>query len=168
MLPSAKGKHLIAAKADVQRGEWLPMLQEVGIDQSTARRLMSIGGNPAIANRGNCHDFPAALRSLYELSRLDPEAIESGIEHGDIHPGMTTKSSRSATGEVIQSSERVKAHAPATPHRRVTNRMPRTPAMTGPRYADPLPHPFPPHSSHWDILCERTRGRSDIRPLSGV
>lgn len=68
----------------MQHGEWLPMLQEVGIDQSTARRLMSIGGNPAIANRGNCHDFPAALRSLYELSRLAPEAIESGIEHGDL------------------------------------------------------------------------------------
>ena len=96
------GKHLIAAKADVKHGEWLPMLQEVGIDQSTARRLMSIGGNPAIANRGNCHDFPAALRSLYELSRLDPEAIESGIEHGDIHPAMTIRDAKGYAQEVTE------------------------------------------------------------------
>ena len=94
------GKHLIAAKADVQHGEWLPLLQEVGIDQSTARRLMSIGGNPAIANRGSCHDFPAALRSLYELSRLAPEVIESGIEHGDIHPAMTIKDAKGYAQEV--------------------------------------------------------------------
>ena len=94
------GKHLIAAKADVQHGEWLPLLREVGIDQSTARRLMSIGGNPAIANRGSCHDFPAALRSLYELSRLAPDAIESGIEHGDIHPAMTIKDAKGYAQEV--------------------------------------------------------------------
>lgn len=94
------GKHLIAAKADVQHGEWLPLLREVGIDQSTARRLMSIGGNPAIANRGSCHDFPAALRSLYELSRLAPEVIESGIEHGDIHPAMTIKDAKGYAQEV--------------------------------------------------------------------
>ena len=46
---------------------------------------MSIGRNPAISNRGNCHDFPAAMRALYELSRMDPDDIEAGIESGAMH-----------------------------------------------------------------------------------
>lgn len=88
------GRNLIAAKEDVQHGEWLPMLEEIGIDQGTARRLMSIGRNPAISNRGNCHDFPTAMRALYELSRMDPDDIEDGIQHGRITPDMTIKDAK--------------------------------------------------------------------------
>ena len=62
------------------------MLDEIGIDQGTASRLMQISRNPAIANHGNCHDFPAAMRALYELSRMDPDDIERGIESGAITP----------------------------------------------------------------------------------
>ncbi|MGR6091396.1 hypothetical protein ACU4IU_12605 [Brevibacterium sp. CSND-B09] len=88
------GKHLIAAKADVNHGKWLPMLKEIGIDQATARMLMQIGRNTAISNRCNSNDFPTAVRALYELSRLNPSDIEDGIESGDITPDMSIKDAK--------------------------------------------------------------------------
>lgn len=88
------GKHLTAAKADVEHTQWMPMLKEIGIDDSTARRLMSIARNPAISNRGNCHDFPTAMRALYELSRMEPSDIEDGIEAGHVTPDMRIKDAK--------------------------------------------------------------------------
>ena len=88
------GRNLIAAKADVAHGEWLPMLREIGIDRQTAHRLMGIGRNPAITNVGNYQHFPTALRALAELSRMDPDDIEHGIEAGAITPDMTIREAR--------------------------------------------------------------------------
>lgn len=94
------GKHLIAAKADVQHGEWLPLLDRIGINERHAQRLMQVGGNAALANPTHVSDVPASLRALMELSRLPPEAIESGIESGDVHPGMTAKDAKGYAAEV--------------------------------------------------------------------
>ena len=94
------GKHLIAAKADVQHGEWLPLLQQVGISHTAAKRLMAIGQNPALANGPTLGHLPPSESALYELSRLAPGAIESGIEHGDIHPAMTIKDAKGYAQEV--------------------------------------------------------------------
>ena len=106
------GRHLIAAKADVQHGEWLPMLHRVGIDTGTASRLMQIARNPAIASSGNCQNLPTALRALHELSQLSPEAIESGIEHGDIHPAMTAKDAKGYAAEVSPKTSATEPGAP--------------------------------------------------------
>lgn len=83
------GRNLIAAKADVRHGEWLPMLRRVGISDGYARKLMNIADNPEIANRSNSNDLPKSIDALYQLSRLGPEQIESGIEDGAITPYMT-------------------------------------------------------------------------------
>ena len=88
------GKHLIAAKADVSHGEWLPMLKEIGISHTTAKQLMTIGGNPAVSDGRNCDFLPTAARALYELSRLDPSDIEEGIETGAITPDMKIKDAK--------------------------------------------------------------------------
>lgn len=88
------GRNLIAAKADVAHGEWLPMLAEIGISAREAQRLMSIGGNGTLANATNWSHFPAVTRALYELSRMDPSDIEHGIETGVITPDMTIKQAR--------------------------------------------------------------------------
>lgn len=98
------GQHLIAAKADVGHGEWLPLLNDIGISKQAAHELMSVGRNPALANVRNCGHLPGAARSLYELSRLAPEAIESGIESGDVHPGMTIKDAKGFAAEVADRS----------------------------------------------------------------
>lgn len=107
------GKHLIAAKADVNHGEWLPMLKEIGISDGYARKLMSIGRNGAISNRSHGNDFPTAMRALYELSRLDPEDIESGIESGDINPDMTIKDAKNYAQPEQPVSERGWPEVPA-------------------------------------------------------
>ncbi|MDO3331571.1 hypothetical protein [Mycobacteroides abscessus] len=90
----AAGQHLIAAKADVQHGQWLPLLKAIGISDSYARKLMTVAGNLAISNRSHGNDLPSAFRPLYELSRLPAEEIEDHIESGVITPDMTTAQAR--------------------------------------------------------------------------
>lgn len=95
----AAGQHLVAAKADLSHGEWMPMLASVGIDDREARRLMEIGRSGGIKS-ANFADLPASPTALLELSRLAPEAIDSGIESGDVHPGMTIKDAKGYAAEV--------------------------------------------------------------------
>lgn len=45
----------------------------------------------SIANRTNWSDFPEAVAALYELSRMDPDDIEDGIQHGRVTPDMTIR-----------------------------------------------------------------------------
>lgn len=85
----AAGQHLARAKADVRHGEWLPMLKQIGISQSAAKRLMSIAANPAISNRPTLGDLPSSIVALAELSRLPADEIESGIADGSITSDMT-------------------------------------------------------------------------------
>lgn len=75
------GKHLIAAKADVNHGEWLPMLNDIGISETESKRLRAIARK--FSNRPNPDDLPRSVAALYELSRVDPSDIEEGIESGD-------------------------------------------------------------------------------------
>lgn len=75
------GKHLIAAKADVEHNEWLPMLKDIGLEHTMAKRLMAIGRNAGLKG-ANLHHLPSSVSALYELSRMDPTDIEDGIEAG--------------------------------------------------------------------------------------
>ena len=86
------GKHLIAAKEDVKHGKWLPMLKEIGISDGYARKLMSIGRT--FSNRSYENDLPGNMTVLYELSHMDPEDIERGIESGAITPDMKIKEAK--------------------------------------------------------------------------
>lgn len=54
------------------------MLKEIGIAEAESRRLMAIARQ--FSNRPNLDDLPRSVSALYELSRLAPEDIESGIE----------------------------------------------------------------------------------------
>ena len=86
------GKHLIAAKADVEHGKWEPMLKEIGISQPYAYKLMKIGDS--FPNHSSWNDLPGSIAALYELSRLDPSDIEEGIESGAIAPDMTIRDAK--------------------------------------------------------------------------
>lgn len=88
------GRNLIAAKSDVAHGEWLPMLKQIGISDGYARKLMTVSGNGAISNRSHANDLPKSIETLYQLSRLDAEDIEDGIESGVITPNMTRSQAR--------------------------------------------------------------------------
>lgn len=58
-------------KTEVRRGEWLPMLKQIGISQAEAGRLRTIASK--VANLPNLEGLPSSVSALYELSRLDPE-----------------------------------------------------------------------------------------------
>lgn len=103
----ALGRHLMQAKADVAHGEWLPMIGRAGINEDTAGYMMRIARNRALADSGNYRNLPVATAALYQLSRLDPDDIERGIESGDVHPGMTIKDAKGYAAEV---TERVPAN----------------------------------------------------------
>lgn len=91
------GQYLIAAKADVAHGAWLPMLRKIGITARDAQRYMAIAAGLKSANFAH---LPPSPTTLLELSRLAPEVIESGIESGDVYPGMTIKDAKGYAQEV--------------------------------------------------------------------
>lgn len=79
------GQALSSAKADLPHGEWEKFLATVDMSQPYASQFMQIG---AKLNHCNCNDLPTSTRALYELSRMDPDDIEHGIESGAITPDM--------------------------------------------------------------------------------
>ena len=85
------GRELVEAKSEVAHGEWLPMLDEIGISQQDANMYMRIAEN--LKSR-NFRDLPASPTALLALSRMDPDDIEAGIESGAISPKMTIKQAR--------------------------------------------------------------------------
>lgn len=88
------GQALSAAKKDLAHGKWARFLGSVGMSQRYAHQFMQIGSN---LNQRNCADLPTSSRALYELSRLDPEDIEAGIESGAINPNMKISEAKSFT-----------------------------------------------------------------------
>lgn len=87
----AAGRDLLEAKASVAHGEWLPLLDELGLNERAARRLMAIAKNPAISNRTTLSDLPAGGSILAELASVDPVILEEAIESGDIGPATTAR-----------------------------------------------------------------------------
>lgn len=86
------GEALSAAKEDVEHGAWEKFLGAVGMSQRYAHQFMQIGSK---LNQRNCADLPTSARALYELSRLEPEDIEAGIESGAINPNMKISEAKS-------------------------------------------------------------------------
>lgn len=126
----AAGQHLIEAKSQVAHGQWLPLLEQIGISHDYAKRLMTISRNPAMSNGGNCHHFPSAFRALAELARLDPADVDAAIESGDITPDMTIANAKDLVGE-----------HPRTPKPAAAQPAPLNDAPPKPRRG-PLPHDF--------------------------
>lgn len=86
------GRHLAEAKAEVGHGEWGPLLRGIGISQPYAYRLMTIGER--FPNHSSWNDLPRSISTLYELSQLEPDEIEHGMEDGAIHPDITAQDAR--------------------------------------------------------------------------
>lgn len=85
------GQGLIDAKAEVEHGEWLPMLEAAGTNERTAQRLMAIARNPALTDPTRVSDLPTSWGTLYELSRIEPDELKSAIEDGRVTPETQRK-----------------------------------------------------------------------------
>lgn len=85
----ATGRLLIAAKAALPHGEWLPLLDDLPFHRSTAARLMAIAEDPRLSNDAHVqHLLPASWGTLYELTKLDDATFTSRVADGSIHPQL--------------------------------------------------------------------------------
>lgn len=90
------GKRLCDAKAELGHGEFgrlfsdhpNPIEGALAFSSSWARKLMAIGGHPAIAKRDSSHDLPANINTVYVLSRLPAPELEAALARGDVRPDM--------------------------------------------------------------------------------
>jgi len=96
----AAGQHLQQAKAEVEHGDWLPLLKALRLDESAAQRLMKIAGNEVLANPAHWAAFPPSWRTLYELTKLPPKVLEAKIIDGVITPRIERKGVVSLKNEI--------------------------------------------------------------------
>jgi hypothetical protein len=86
------GRLLIAAKADLEHGQFKAMVQlKLPFDQRTAQRLMFIASNPAISNATHVSYLPASWGTLHQLAHLPPALIQEKIESGEINSKLERK-----------------------------------------------------------------------------
>jgi len=82
------GKTLIDCKEALPHGDFEQAVEQAGMSTSAARKLMSIARNPVISNQSHANDLPVSTETLSILARLEPEALEAGIQEGTIGPGL--------------------------------------------------------------------------------
>jgi len=90
------GRDLIAAKDDLEHGEFLAMIeQDLPFGKRSAQMLMKIASDQRITqtNRNTNHGalLPASWRTLYELTRLEDAEFDQLIADGVIRPDMERK-----------------------------------------------------------------------------
>lgn len=87
------GKDLMAAKAELDHGDWLPMLEIAGINSRTAQELMAVAEHPVLGD-ARTSSLPSSLGALTALSRLPEDELAVAIEEGLITPDLTVRDAR--------------------------------------------------------------------------
>jgi hypothetical protein len=85
------GTLLNEAKANVDHGDWLKLVEELPFGEDTAQRLMAIARHPVISNTEHVRDLPPSWGTLYQLTRLPDDVLLARIEDHSIHPDMERK-----------------------------------------------------------------------------
>lgn len=87
----AAGREFIEAKASVQHGEFGRLIEMLGMGDRTVQMFMAVAGHAVLANPNHGSLLPPSWRTLYELSRLEPPALEAAIEAGQVRRDMERK-----------------------------------------------------------------------------
>jgi hypothetical protein len=130
----AAGRHLQEAKAEVDHGEWLPLLHRlkisgVGNGIRWAQMLMTIAENEVLANPNHWFALPTSWRTLYELTKLPPETLEAKIADGTIAPDITREEVSALCPPVERSTPSVE-ETPPPDRRDRRKRVPHTALIT--------------------------------------
>jgi hypothetical protein len=114
----AAGRHLQEAKdqLDDERGEFLQLLDRIGIHETTACKLMRIAAHPVISDFSHVKKLPLAWGTLYELTTLPTDVFEAKLADGTVTPDMERKDV-AALKATLEGQERQ-----SRPRRRVTQR----------------------------------------------
>jgi len=84
------GDDLIAAKAQLEHGEFLGMIEtDLPFGKRTAQMLMKIARDPRLKNEPVGSLLPPSWRTLYELTRLEDTEFEQLIADGVMRPDMS-------------------------------------------------------------------------------
>jgi hypothetical protein len=89
----AAGRHLQEAKnqLDDERGEFLQLLDRIGIHETTACKLMRIAAHPVISDFSHVKKLPLAWGTLYELTTLPIDVFEAKLADGTVTPETERK-----------------------------------------------------------------------------
>jgi len=88
----ATGQELLRAKDELPHGEFEGLVREdLGWSRATSARLMEIARHPIISDVAHVRHLPPAWGTLYKLTRLDNEVLESALGSGAVHPGLERK-----------------------------------------------------------------------------
>jgi hypothetical protein len=85
------GRLLNEAKAEVEHGDWLKLVEALPFGARTAQMLMAIAANPVLSNPNHGSHLPPSWRTLYELTKLDDQVLLAKIEDHSIHPDIERK-----------------------------------------------------------------------------
>lgn len=86
------GRLLIAAKADLEHGEFIPMVEEdLRMSIRTVDRLMAVAGHQVLSNWTKWSNLPPSWTTLYQLTRIPDKALEKALGDGTIYPEITSK-----------------------------------------------------------------------------
>ena len=86
------GLRLETAKAELGKGQWIPMVKEdLPFNRQTADKLIKIGECENLRNVSPGRHLPVNWTILYELTKLSDEQFAEGIKSGAINSKMHRK-----------------------------------------------------------------------------
>jgi hypothetical protein len=81
------GQELIAAKASLRHGQFLPMIRrDLPFKERTAQRFMQIAGHQVLSTASYWTYLPVSIGSLVELAKWEPDDLLNAIQRGNIRP----------------------------------------------------------------------------------
>jgi Protein of unknown function (DUF3102) len=104
----AAGQHLQEAKAEVDHGDWLPLLKRLKMGASTAARLMRIAENKVLRNSAHWAKLPASWRTLYQMTTLPPDTLEAKLAQNVITREITREEVRALCSDRRDQRDRLK------------------------------------------------------------
>lgn len=106
------GQHLLEAKKELAHGEFQAMVRnDFPFEPRWGEKFMQVASNSVISNAAQGSLLPAALKTLVELSAIDPPQLEQHISEGRVTPKTTAKEAR----KLKQDSKGVYEEAPPKP-----------------------------------------------------
>lgn len=84
----AAGKHLAAAKAQLNHGQFGQLETQLPFSARTAQRLIAIAADDRLTNPTHASLLPPHWATLYELTQLSDKEFEGRIADGTIKPEM--------------------------------------------------------------------------------
>lgn len=84
------GEKLVAAKKALPRGQWKKLVDaELPFSYKIAQQLMKIAGDAKIRTHAKSGKLPMSVRTLWELTKLEPKEFRAAVKDGRINAGMT-------------------------------------------------------------------------------